>query len=439
MAKRALSRSGHRGTFGLGALRAGAGQGGAARRAGWAVLIATVGALVCTGLVSQAGGLVAQAGALASPPQTARPGQPVPWGDVGPGWLISKWVPQAPTIPGEPSPSPTVTTGQWPGGASATLYLISPTGRRYVVGHGRSLPQGDLVSWSSDGAHVLFEAASQAGTVELTVFDLRTGAAKSLYVAGFARPAAFLDGGPEGPSLVVDAQATTEGTIPMQRFSLLGRHEVSFATRFSGSGTTQGGGFLLTPNTGDMLVATSTGFELVNLAGRGLLPLPMTATAGNCQPERWWQPDVALASCVDGSGVPSLWLVPLDGAAPSRLTAPPPPRSPDAGDVDAWKLPSGTYVQDLGGCGYEYLARLGAGGTTAPVAVPGTVRGRSVSILGAYGSRLSFIATSPCTGGGFLAWFNPVTKEVTQVLGGTVNGGAVEEALLYGEQPTWAV
>jgi hypothetical protein len=322
--------------------------------------------------------------------------------------------------------------------AGATLYLISPAGRRYVVAQGQALPHGDLVSWSSDGAHVLFEDASQASAIDLTVLDLQTGAATGVKVPGFARPAGFLDGGPEGPSVVVDTQSTTGGTIPMQLFSLMGRHELSFATRSGGASATQGGGFLFAPNTGGMLVATSAGFELVSLAGQGLSSLPMAA-AGNCQPERWWEPGVALASCVAGSGVPSLWLVPLDGAAPTRLTEPPPPGSPDAGDVDAWRLPSGTYVQDLGGCGYEYLARLEAGGTTISVAVPGAVRGKSVSVLGAYGSRLSLIATSPCTGGGFLAWFNPVTRAVTQVLGGRVNGGSVEEAILFGDQPTWAV
>ena len=114
------------------------------------------------------------------------------------------------------------------------------------------------------------------------------------------------------------------------------------------------------------------------------------------------------------------------------------PACPDLGDGDAWQLPSGTYVQDAGACGYTYVARLQPDGLTTPVAIPGVPSGESTIILGAQGDRLA-IRNSPGSPetrahGPALKWFAPATNSVTPLLGGAANGGYAEAAVLFGER-----
>jgi hypothetical protein len=154
-----------------------------------------------------------------------------------------------------------------------------------------------------------------------------------------------------------------------------------------------------------------------------------------CSPVRWWDTaaTTVLASCVE-QGYPRLWLVPTDGGTPTARTAPlVGTATSDAGDVNAWQLPTGTYVQALGGCGFEYLAKLNTiGGPTTPVTVPG-VQG-SVVVVGATGGHLDLQAKAPCGGGQELFDYDPATGATTVLLGATLNGGGVIEARAYQRQ-----
>ena len=90
--------------------------------------------------------------------------------------------------------------------------------------------------------------------------------------------------------------------------------------------------------------------------------------------------------------------------------------SGDYGDLDAWSLPSGDYVQDAGACGYTYLAKLGRTGRTTAVTVPGAVG--SVIVHGAYGNQLALTSQFACQPGSTsLFWFDPATRAVTPLLG----------------------
>jgi TolB protein len=129
-----------------------------------------------------------------------------------------------------------------------------------------------------------------------------------------------------------------------------------------------------------------------------------------CSPVRWWDGRTVLASCTPpDSSSWQLWLVPVSGARPKALTPPRnPARSGDFGDLDAWRLPSGLYVQAAGACGVLHIFRQAPGGSIRLVTVPHTSGDNRV--LTARGSRLLVQAPSDCTGSVSLLWYDPGTK-----------------------------
>jgi TolB protein len=134
--------------------------------------------------------------------------------------------------------------------------------------------------------------------------------------------------------------------------------------------------------------------------------VPRTST-NTCNPVRWWNGGTVLASCSPpGSDVPQLWLVPASGAHPKALT---PPRNPsttgDLGDLGAWRLPSGLYLQAAGPCGVLHIFRQARGGSIKLVTVPHTNGDNRV--LTARGSRLLIQAPTDCTGSVSLLWYDP--------------------------------
>ena len=102
-------------------------------------------------------------------------------------------------------------------------------------------------------------------------------------------------------------------------------------------------------------------------------------------------------------------IAPADGAAPRALT-PVRKSGPDLGDLDAWALPSGLYLQSAGACGTLELNKQAANCSVSPVTVPGLTAGggASIAVVTALGSRL-LVHGLGCTLGGQLAWLNPAT------------------------------
>ncbi len=125
--------------------------------------------------------------------------------------------------------------------------------------------------------------------------------------------------------------------------------------------------------------------------------------------------------------------MPLDGAAPTPLTFKNDgTQGEDLGDLNAWQLPEGTFVQAAGGCGYVYLAKLNeADGTTTPVSVPDVEEQHSVRVLGVADGQLQLQATLSCGSGESLLGYNPASGTSTVLLGGDVNGGGVVDAVTY--------
>jgi hypothetical protein len=353
----------------------------------------------------------------------------VPWSQVGPGWMLATWSPAPGGRPGAPLPagSPTPET------ATTTLYLVDPAGGRYPIA--TFPPPGqqaspELVDWSGDGSHALF-AAQYATPPTAIMVDLHTGARTTLTVHGSPRYSR-----PKGKALLLSVPPGPDSKLAtLDRVDLAGTHQLTYPTDKLGSAFN--GNFLSTPDGMRLVLGTSAGLALMGNDGT---PGPTLQIPGqtNCSPLRWWDGSslaTVLAAC-DAPGFTSrLWLAPIDGSPPTALTAVNDgQKGPDLRDVSAWQLPAGTFVQAEGGCGYQYLAKLNADGTTSPVSVSGVEQGRSVIVDGVNGGDLDLQATAACGGGQSLFDYNPGTNTSTVLLGPPVNGGGVIKAVPYAGQ-----
>jgi TolB protein len=345
----------------------------------------------------------------------------IPWSDVGPGWLLAEFSAAAAVVPGTPSvPAP------------VSLYLVDPGGGRYLI---TTFPAntdnepGDLVAWSGDGRRALFGMDVNTGVrvgfgAKLTELDLATATSHSFTVPGNVAAAGYTT--PTGAAVVISVGTGFPTTL--ERLDRNGAVEVTYPTTFPGAGSSTGG-FLYTPNGTQVVVGSTTGLELVANNGDPVAALAVPSGAGYCLPKAWWGSGTVLASC--GQSLTRLWVVPLSGAPPVALTAPLSGQGPDLGDENAWQLPSGVFVQAVGACGYQYLARLRAGGTTNPVVVPGVSSGDSVVVVGAAGKRLAVKSTLACGPGRGLSWFDPAANTVAPLLGPPLSAGSVTAALLF--------
>jgi len=362
---------------------------------------------------------------------TEEPIQDVPWSQVGPGWTLAMWNAASPSNasddfnPDEPTPY----------NAETTLYLVSPEGARYAIttfeapGEDGSLPA--LADWSGDGSHALFYRTGD----DLTVIevDLHTGERTSFTVKdGYAVTPRYSR--PEGKAVLLVKSNDSESAASLTRVDLSGKQQLSYPVDKLGS---EFNASVLSTRDGTRLVlGTANGLSLMGndgTVGKELL----VPEAHDCTPLRWWDAGIALARC-DGTdfSYSRLWLVPIDGTAPTPLTAKNDgTQGQDQGDLDAWQLPAGTFVQAAGGCGFVYLAKLTTDGTTTPVSVPNVDERRSVRVLGAADGDLQLHATLSCGNGESLLDYDPSSGTSTVLLGGDVNGGGVVDALTYPDSP----
>ncbi|MGB6453559.1 MAG: hypothetical protein WBH47_03625 [Streptosporangiaceae bacterium] len=360
----------------------------------------------------------ARAGAT---PQPAEPGQPplssgevgtlvqVPWGEIGTGWALAEF-----------------TTGSNQVAGPVTLYMLDPEGGMYQLYRWPATTQPwVLMAWSADKSRVLLE---QVGTSQPTLHQLTiaTGQVTTFtlpstvtQVLGYTRP--------DGENILV----AEDGIV---RYSLTG----VFQARLS-----QGGAYESVVSSLDGLtevVSGGTGVQVVSNAGGMVrsLPVPGTdATLGGCLPERWWDAADVLVACTSAGAIgPRLWVVPVSGAPPAALTPARTAGSPDFGDVDAWQLPTGLYLQAEAGCGPPFIAQQEADGTVQAVTLPGTSAGKVV--IATTADSLLVQEFTECLPGSSLVWFTPRTNAVQPVLTAPANSTGVVAAIPYdenGEQP----
>jgi hypothetical protein len=279
-----------------------------------------------------------------------------------------------------------------------TLYLASPSGKKYAL---RSPAPRWLIAWSGNKTEALFDLSSANKLEQLNLqtgkaskFDLPAGS----YALGYTQPA--------GQQVLAVTQKGSTDTLATYSLSgklvkTLGSAKDTFG--IAGIGAANGSEFAISAPAGLRLVASS---------GKLLKNLTVAGTAG-CGPVRWWTSSTVLASCSTKSGgseYTHLYLVPANGARPTELT-PIRKSSYDLGDMDAWRLPSGLYLQSQGACGTLEINKQAASGSIAPVTVPGT-SAASYAVITADGPRL-LVETEGCHGGGQLLWLNPATHAET--------------------------
>jgi hypothetical protein len=358
-------------------------------------------AAAVTAVLAAAAGLVAAGGGVASAADAAHlaragsaavlgagqvgPRSAVPWRRVGPGWVLADYWNGRFAEAGKPV------------AAAATLYLVDPAGGRYQLYRTavtKSPPV--LLDWSGDKTRALLQTATAGGLEQVTLTTGRVS--RQITLPGGASASGYTR--PSGLNLLGWRQAGARQQLA--RYSLTGALTRVLAAgpgvasaMYSASGTTLAAG-------------TSRGLELVSNSGGVIRALPVAGTTG-CDPARWWNSATVLASCSSStSNAPRLWLVPASGARPTALTPPRGARSGDLGDVDAWRLPSGLYLQALGPCGTVQIFRQQASGAISLVTVPHTAGNNRV--LTADGSRLLVEAPDGCSPTSTVLWFNPATR-----------------------------
>jgi TolB protein len=318
--------------------------------------------------------------AQATAPRTASSAA-VPWRSVGPGWVLD-----------------TYSAGTRARPAPTALYLVSPGGAKYrlLTWPVSATPAPTIVAWAGDKTEALFALPSANGQPGYGELNLATGKMTRVAFASAATtPLGYTL--PSGAQILGITQRGQNTTIA--RYTQSGALVKALVTSGQALGASD------SPDGAKLAVPALGGLLLVSNAGGVLRKLPVAGAGAKatCEPVRWWNATTVLASCG------RLWLVPASGARPSALTPVRNPAKPphDYGDLDAWQLPSGLYLQSAGACGTLELNRQAANGSITKVTVPGMTD--SPVVVTAYGSQL-LIGQLGCEGsGGQLAWFNPAT------------------------------
>lgn len=349
-----------------------------------AVLAGAAGAAVLAALTVATGATGCAATAQPSQSTAATGRAQVPWAEVGPGWELVQYSTGNATIPAKPAP--------------VTLYLVGPSGARYsLYTWPASAAQPSLVDWSGDKTRALLRFPS--GMVgQLT---LATGKLSTFALTGQGSPLGYTR--PSGLNILGWQQVGS--TTRIVRYSLTGQLLKVLAT-----GPSSDVGALYSADGTVLAVSSAKGLTLVSNEGAVIRSLPVgDASATGCQVVRWWDARTVLAACTTkNSAAARLWLVPVSGAMPTVLTPQRAPDSRDLGDLDAWRLPNGLYVEGAGACGTVQIYQQAASGSITQVLVPGATNVKNL-VVTASGSRLLVQAETGCQGSDSLLWFNPAT------------------------------
>jgi hypothetical protein len=398
-------------------------------------------ALAAAGLLAVAGGVfggtaaaqasAATAGTVAAPSTAAGPGCPrnvngpgtalvrtsatlararwgagVPWGSVGAGWILAAAAKSAPTT----------------ANPAQTLYLIAPSGHRYLLG---AAPAGNLADWQPGGGYAVFDSQPGNSTkLTITLLNVKTGAVGgfSMY-SGMGYPQIMFSK-PTGAALLVETSATPSGGyLPLQRLALNGTRQLCYPLKFPRAGNA-GGNFQENAAGTELVLSADNGMEVVSNSGRPIRALATSYGQEACSMMNWWNSQTIAASC--GA---QLLAFPLSGAKPTALTG-----SKDGGTfLGVWHLPSGTYAE-AAACGTTWLEKLNPNGTEDTLTIPGARTAGTVQPLGTYGNELPLQVGGGCDTSfpySMIDWYNPSANTAKTVLGGTSGGGYVTEAKLY--------
>jgi hypothetical protein len=359
----------------------------------------------------------AQSKAAQSTPAPSKPAQAkavtgkpvtVSWASVGAGWSLGAY-------------SAATGGGGTPRKAGpTTLYLVGPNGYRDAL---YEWPAGQsawtLLDWSGDKTRALFAGpGSDVGqlvlaTGKFTSFKLPGGT----QVIGYSRP--------DGTAILATQQVIS--TDKVLRYDLTGHLEQTLASGPANSASDA----VYSPAGTSLAVNGAKALEQVGNDGHVIRSLPVPGNP-TCDPVRWWNAGTILASCwAPGHPASRLWLVPVSGVTPTALTPQRSSSGPDLGDINAWSLPSGLYLQATGACGVIYIAKPTSTGAAATVTVPETT-GNDNLIVAADGSRLLVRAQTSCESSTSLLWFNPATNAVQMLMRAPAGTAGVIADVPYG-------
>jgi len=366
------------------------------------------------------------------------PRSAVPWSLLGPGWVLAEESSAAPDSAGQPS-----------GGGTITTYLVDPKGGRYLIQQWSATSTPTLVAWSGNADTALYVSFTSGSTApSYSLQNLPTGQVTQLTlpagvsVAGFTRP--------DGLNLVAVQQGPLR--YKLQRYSLTGALAAQLSympVRGAQPSLATCGiycGALSSPD-GLAVVWAMGGDEMQLVSNRGgivrRLHVPGSGSPPSCSPIRWLGGGVILASCAapgPAGASKRLWLVPVDGAAPTALTPASGGPSGSGFYTSAWPADGSIYVtatsptqcpQAPTGPGGINILRLGAGGTDTPVTVPGTT-GNHNMIVGSGDGRLLVLAQTSCPGTTSLLVFDPADGASHVVLTGPAGQSGVIAAVALG-------
>ncbi len=348
-----------------------------------------------------------------SPAASASPAAAVPWARVGPGWVLAQYWPGRLPDAGQGTAAP------------VTLFLISPSGHRYQVHHWATTRKPlYVIDWSGDRTRSLLYSPATDRLEQLT---LATGRISPIsppsdvtrYIVSYARPA--------GRGLLAVRQV--RGGSQLVRLGLTGR-----LVKVLASGP-EAGTFVSSSSGATIAVGGARGLRLVSTSGGVIrrLPVPRTASSG-CLPTRWWNSRTILATCVArGAHRDRLWLVPAGGARPTPLTPQHGRHSPDLGDIGAWAIPGGLYLQGLGRNGRVSIFQQRANGELPVIRPPGSAYENW--ILTTRRSRLLVNEIAPCRGTDSLRWFSPATGRGQTLIKAPPGRAGVIGVVPYGPPP----
>jgi len=279
----------------------------------------------------------------------AFPPEAIPWEEIGAGWLLIRYR-QA--------------VEDWQSPQVEALFLVDPEGAAYAVSMWVR-PEVEILAWSPEGKRILtFDGTLKVlhladGSETVVPVDLPSGEGYHVS-ARFTRPT--------GRDIVIrvldwEDHATlecrrTDGTL----FSRFADFDLTALEYADPDFVPFGISWLYAATGTEVVIATSDGIRLIDNQGATIRRL---ATPGlGCTLSRWWDDDSMLVSCYDrdwaaspcwytgpGPGGRSLWAVPLDGSAATRLT-PTPVCAPEAWEPDYFDAlaAGGVIAAETGGC-----------------------------------------------------------------------------------------
>lgn len=265
------------------------------------------------------------------------PASAVPWGRVGPGWLVGIW---STTV------DPTVV-------APATLYLVDPVGTRYAIAAASTAYR--LLDVTADGRRAL--GRDETTTLE---WDLTTGAVRQLgglptdAEVRYTRPAGAALLVASGPHLEVLEQRSLDGALQLR----LAGHPASETSWSPPLPLADGSGHLV--ETADDIALLDA--RRPRIAGTFHPPIGFH----HCAPISLW-PNGFLARCETTTGTTDLFSYRLEAPDPTRVT-----RGAEAGGgfTRAWRWSGGILAEPFGACGAGPIGRLAADArSTAPLAL----------------------------------------------------------------------